>query len=75
MNYVDQTIGWGALLIALAGVGFQHEWLCALAVVFGIVAMFFKDIRGMGITSISIGVIGWLMTTLYSSSQVFELFQ
>ena len=75
MNYVDQMIGWGALLIALAGVGFQHEWLCVLAVVFGIVAMFFKDIRGMGTTSIRIRVIGWLMSTWYSSSPAFELFQ
>lgn len=75
MNYINQIIGWGALLVALAGIGLQHEWLCAISVLLGVVAVFFEDIRGMGVTSISIGMMGWLMTTLYSSSQVFELFQ
>lgn len=45
MNYINQITGWGAFLVGLAGIGLQHDWLCAIAVLLGFVAVRFEDIR------------------------------
>lgn len=66
MKKFNVIFGWLAILIGIAGLGLQVTELGYAAIVLGVIALFIKDIRGMGITTIGFGIITYLMTTLFT---------
>lgn len=66
MKKFNVIFGWLAILIGIAGLGLQVTELGYAAIVLGVIALFIKDIRGMGITTIGFGIVTYLMTTLFS---------
>lgn len=66
MKKISVIFGWLAILIGIAGLGLQVTELGYAAIVLGVIALFIKDIRGMGITTIGFGIITYLMTTLFT---------
>ncbi|HLQ75201.1 MAG TPA: hypothetical protein VK107_04065 [Alloiococcus sp.] len=66
MKKFNVIFGWLAILIGIAGLGLQVTELGYAAIVLGVIALFIKDIRGMGITTIGFGIVTYLMTTLYT---------
>lgn len=65
MKKFSVIFGWIAILVGIAGLGLQITELGYAAIVLGIIALFIKDIRGMGATTIGFGVFTYLMTTLF----------
>lgn len=65
MKSFSTILGWVAILVGIAGLGFQITEVGYAAIALGIIALFIKDIRGMGITTIGFGVMTFLMTTLF----------
>ena len=66
MKKFNVIFGWLAILIGVAGLGLQVTELGYAAIVLGVIALFIKDIRGMGITTIGFGIVTYLMTTLFT---------
>lgn len=66
MKKFNVIFGWLAILIGIAGLGLQVTELGYAAIVLGVIALFIKDIRGMGITTIGFGIVTYLMTTLFT---------
>ncbi len=66
MEKFNVIFGWLAILIGIAGLGLQVTELGYAAIVLGVIALFIKDIRGMGITTIGFGIVTYLMTTLFT---------
>lgn len=66
MKQFSTILGWIAILVGIAGLGLQITEVGYAAIALGIIALFFKDIRSMGVTSIGFGVMTFLMTTLFS---------
>lgn len=65
MKNFTTILGWIAILVGVIGLGFQVTGVGYAAIVLGIIALFFRDIRGMGVTSICFGALTFLMTTLF----------
>lgn len=66
MKNFSTIFGWIAIIVGLVGLGFQVTEVGYAAIVLGIIALFMKDIRGMGWTTIGFGVMTFLMTTLFT---------
>lgn len=66
VKVVSQILGWAALLVGIIALIIQSVPLAYGAIVIGFISLFIKDIRGMGITGISFGIVALLMANIFS---------
>lgn len=66
MKIVSQILGWAALLVGIIALIMQSVPLAYGTIVIGIISLFIKDIRGMGVTGISFGIVALLMANIFS---------
>lgn len=66
MNIFSQILGWGAIILGLIAFVFQANIVAWAAIAVGIVCLFIKDIRGMGMTGIGFGITALLMANIFS---------
>jgi len=66
MNLFSQILGWGAIILGLIAFVFQANIVAGAAIAVGIVCLFIKDIRGMGMTGIGFGITAFLMANIFS---------
>lgn len=66
MKVILGIMGWTALLLGVIGLMFQYMPLGYAAMLIGLLCLFFKDTRGMGITSIGFGILLFLMLNIWT---------